>query len=271
MSIHESKRHTLLASSPEGARKIFSVSFQKRDGSIYVYFPYHSSSEGVIGVAGGVEIEDGRFAYDSFVPAAKTSHHLKFAYHPDGRTHFSQTGRVLTSLVRHVAPLAEACGPIFYVTARGLAGFPLATAQERHANEANKGLFEAHFDEPVSGVSFTGFLKPRQELLPGPDSTSGSPLRTLLLPDGQTVPALAIGSPYSSDHHDRVLAITVEPLPLSNSGPRESSLIFCGPIKPDSDSDGGRRTCQTALYPRALGGSDLEDIPSIDLSELECA
>lgn len=265
MSIHESKRHVLLASSPAGARKIFSVSFDKRDGSIFVYLPYHSSNEGLLGVAGGAKIEHGRFAYDSFIPVSKTNHHLKFAYHPDGRTHFSQSGKIFTSIVRHVSPLAETRGPIFYVTARGLSGFQFLKEDERCTSEAKKALFEAHFDEEVSGVSFTGFLKPRSELQPREGGALKVPFGKMILPDGHSVPALAIGSPDTMQHHERVLAITVEALSSWESEPSTSSLIFCGPIRADSDEDGPRRSCQVVLYPRSIGGTDFKSVPSIDL------
>lgn len=265
MSIHESKRHVVLTSSPAGDRKIFSVSFDKRDGSIFVHLPYHTSHEGILGVAGGVKIDQGRFAYDSFIPIAKTNHYLKFSYHPDGRTHFSQTGKIITSLVRHVEPLADNRGPIFYVKALGLSGFQLLMEAERRASETKKALFAAHFDEDVSGVSFTGFLKPRSEMQPRDGSTLSEPFGNIVLPNGHYLPALAIGSPYHMKHHDRVLAITVEAFHKRKNEPITSTLIFCGPIRADSDDD-PRKSCQAVLYPRSIGGTDLESVSSIDIA-----
>lgn len=76
------------------------IMFQKKDGSIFVQFPYFRHRDGVATV---VRIQgDGSVSRTvDFMDEGKvTSHLVKYAHHPDGRVHFSQDGKVRTDIRR---------------------------------------------------------------------------------------------------------------------------------------------------------------------------
>jgi hypothetical protein len=92
----EGKRFIFTIATNDQTSKIFDVMFSS-EGSIYVNFPYFKNS---IGIASLVTYPAGKMHLPelSYLEGGKvTSHLVKFAYHPNGRTHFSQTGKVKVS------------------------------------------------------------------------------------------------------------------------------------------------------------------------------
>lgn len=55
-----------------------------------------------------------------------TSHLVKYAHHPDGEAHFSQTGKVLTQVRRRAMPLDGIEGHCFHDSGTGARGFRAA-------------------------------------------------------------------------------------------------------------------------------------------------
>src|SRR3954452_21599641 len=85
-------------------RKLLQIAFSRRDGSLYVSFPYYEHTEGIVSV--------GTFApgastgpLDLAAGGKGTSHLVKYAHHPDGRPHFSQDRKVYTDVAKQAVPL----------------------------------------------------------------------------------------------------------------------------------------------------------------------
>jgi hypothetical protein len=99
--------------------KAFQVFFGK-DGSLFVTFPYFRHRVGLL--------------CSAFLPAAGTrevqvdlanggkvaSHLVKYSHHPDGRAHFSQTGKIITAIERQSIALDTQHGHMFSLMIQGL-------------------------------------------------------------------------------------------------------------------------------------------------------
>src|SRR5437667_2768383 len=99
-SVFRSERFVISVECGVLRRKVFQCQFAKRDGSLFVNFPYFKHSQGVVSLVGW----PGGYASTtlSLEPGGRVSSHLvKYAHHPNGRAHFSQDGRVLTLIKKN--------------------------------------------------------------------------------------------------------------------------------------------------------------------------
>lgn len=103
--------------------KICQILFSKKDGSLFVNFPYFKHSRGLVSVVtlrGGTKIPTNA----DLKPGGKvTSHLVKYAHHPNGRVHFSQAGQVLSQIKKQSLPLGAAQEHIFTIQLQGLTAF----------------------------------------------------------------------------------------------------------------------------------------------------
>lgn len=95
----------------ESHHQILQVVFSRKDGSIFLSTPYFGSGSGVVCSASvplkppyTISLDDG---------GKVTSHLVKLSHHPDGRVHFSQSGKVRTEIRRQAFPLADSIGQVF--------------------------------------------------------------------------------------------------------------------------------------------------------------
>ncbi len=200
---------------PQGQHKVLQLVFQKRDGSVFVAFPYYKYSSGLVTVATvpaadpsasdeGVQVE--------LKPGGKvTSHLVKYAHHPDGEAHFSQTGKVITQVRRKAVPLDEAGGHLFTTHLVGYTEFmPVTLAESRRPPEAKRTLLNFEFANTPRAIKIVGRLFTADSLkfegqvppMPGPVPTVDQ--------DGVTRFAFLASPPegWGGDH--RIVMLTAE-------------------------------------------------------------
>lgn len=103
--------------------KLFQVLFNNKRGSVYVNFPYFPESSGIAAVAtlpasGGHETN-----LELQAEGKLTSHLVKYHHPPDGRAHFSQSGKVRNELMKQSVPLSDLDGHMFTVYIKGIPEF----------------------------------------------------------------------------------------------------------------------------------------------------
>jgi hypothetical protein len=134
-----SKQTVLQVKVKTDVRNLLLLSFSKKDGSIFVSFPYFAHTSGVLSV---VTLEKGDHT-DVQVNLGQsgrgkcTSHLVKYAHHPDGEAHFSQAGKVFTHVRRRSVPLKSVRGHIFTAYAQGLHGFSAANRSKDLADPSH--------------------------------------------------------------------------------------------------------------------------------------
>lgn len=264
MDAHESKRHVIAVETPSGTHKIFALSYSKKDGSLYLHLPY-LLREGLIGVTSGTQTANGTLSVRNFTRVGNTKNQVKFTYHPDGRTHFSQDGRIYRTLPHVGVPLAEKTGRICSVTAYGLGKFSRVRQKDLRENPTKKGILALFSGTELVGVSFTVLLKSEDEVR---SQHSQGPVGTVTTADRSvSLPAIAIAQDSAHRPHTRVVLVAFQALD-SASPPSESCLIFQGPFVriPEAPSRGGDLFAQTVIYPASLGEDLSKAVPSVDLN-----
>jgi hypothetical protein len=265
MGIHEAKRHVIAVETPSGAYKIFAVGYNKKDSSLFIDLPY-LERDGLIGVATGTRNEAGTLSDHNFIPVGTTKHGIKFSYHPDGRTHFSQDKKICMTLPHIGVSLSEKTGPICTVTAYGLSGFQRIRHRDLREDNAKKGIWALTSSTELAGAAFTVFLKSENDMQTPSSQGIGSPVGTMTTPTGSiTLPAIAIGQPSAERRHDRVLVVAYRSLDLA-SAPSESCLLFQGPYVefPEASLPHGKFVAQSIVYPARLAGKLSESVLSVD-------
>jgi len=264
LQLFQSERITILVgSAPDRiVRKIAQVTFSRRDGSIFVQFPYFSDPTGIVSTAtitrpdstGVSQIDYGERGYT-------TSHLVKYSHHPDGAVHFSQDGKVFTTVRRRSFPLTSE-GHLFELHAHDPSGFEAIQSEELK----RKRLYTPYvFTEPLPpGITVNGAWW-SQSRLRQIATNRGSPIRPLdVLPrwqDGKPFKAFLVSPPATSPFADKVLVLNAGAVPeVKTSCP---SMLFIGgwDQHPPGQTPGVGDGFLTFVYSAESGkGHDLESI-----------
>lgn len=86
-----------------------------------------------------IQLEDG---------GAVTSHKVKYSHHVDGNAHFSQDGRIRTTVRGRARGLRTAAGHIFSIDVQGLTQFAEFDTDEYYGDRHGRGYFELQGPEP---------------------------------------------------------------------------------------------------------------------------
>ncbi|MBK5281336.1 MAG: hypothetical protein JJE16_04515 [Nitrospiraceae bacterium] len=265
MGVHESKRHVIAIETPSGTHKIFSLGYSEKDSSIFIHLPY-LNRDGLIGVSSGVRNDSGTLSVRGFNPVGTTKHGIKFSYHPDGCTHFSQDGKIIKTLPHNGVPLSQKTGPICAITAYGLSGFQRIRDRDSREDSAKKGIWALTSSTELAGVAFTVFLKSENDVQTPSSQGIGSPVGTMIIPTGSiTLPAIAIGQPSAERRHDRVLVVAYQSMDVA-SATSESCLLFRGPYVEilETSFPDGTFFAQSVVYPASLAGKLFKSVSSVD-------
>jgi hypothetical protein len=99
------------------------VIFDKRLASIFVQFPYFPDTPGIVSRAQVRVGPEGSSVVDLKEGGAVSSHRVKYSHPPDGNAHFSQDGKILSTVRKPSLPLAGSGGHIFELHAYDISQF----------------------------------------------------------------------------------------------------------------------------------------------------
>lgn len=264
LRIISANKATLCVGTPLAVHKVLQLTFT--GNGIFVQSPYFVRSSGI---ASRVEIAPATrppytLRLDEF--GRVTSHMVKLAHHTNGRTHFSQDGRVRTEIRRQSFRLDNSIGLVFQLFGFWLRGFDLLPAGELSRDRAwiqfrmaNRHLF---------GFSVEGEWRRRAALEANVEGEAGvaGPLATLVhRRSGQPQQSFFLAPRTGFDSH--VLVLTC----WEATGPEnvvDPLLIMMGGWDPHETTGGlpeVRQTgCLAALYPIADPAGMAARIGSID-------
>jgi hypothetical protein len=176
-------------------RKLAKIFFSRRDGSVYLDFPYFERSDGIVA---HVRLPAGlQYPRDiSLVEGGKiTSHLVKYAHHRDGEAHFSQTGRVVTLVRKKATPLNSYSGHLFTIQIQGLDGFDEARGPDYdYQNTKDKPLTFNVFGREPEGVKVVAFWYNERDLKKRVGGVQVGPGLTLIGADGSRHPGLLLSA-----------------------------------------------------------------------------
>lgn len=230
LTCFRSERYVVTITSASGRYKILQVMFGKKDGSLYVNFPYFVNREGLVSLVhfpGNIKLPTSL----SLEPGGKaTSHLVKYSHHPTGTAHFSQDGKVLSVVRRLSVPLNEAEGHIFTTMFQGLKYFELTDPVKDMGHTKKRTTLNFSFEdtepEAIKIVGRWYHLSNLAKRVQGALTFTG-PLIPCQTPEGKKYWAFLLGHPYNVENKDYVLMLTCEAVPTLDKD-EESALTFIG-------------------------------------------
>jgi hypothetical protein len=146
--------------------KLLQIMFGK-DGSLFVNFPYFKHKEGLTSLA----TVPANISYPTNVelnPGGKaTTHLVKYSHHPDGRAHFSQDGRVRSTIRKQSVPLTYTKEQhIFTIKLQDLSGFEISESKVVNKKSAIKRTevnIKIHNTEPEA-LKIVGRWYPKNDI-----------------------------------------------------------------------------------------------------------
>ena len=257
-------RATVIAGTRDELHQLCQIQFDPA-GHIFVHFPYLGETPGLLR-----EVERGPIGMrtvDMTDGGKLVSTHVKFAHKLDGRVHFSQDGKVRTTVVRESVRLDGPLGRIFELTAFHPRGFqPL--------NQAKKGRVYLPFISP-EGLPDALFVYAEWRRTGGieqsfdrPDGVAGPIAGLLDRRTGIQAPRIFYGPPSPDPHH--LLVVTCLPVEPPQ-GVSDSGMVLRGGFDPHElppgtpPSDAQLPTGWLSfLYPVKLSGALRERVEDID-------
>jgi hypothetical protein len=207
---------------------VFQCQFAKRDGSIFINFPYFQHKQGVVSLVGWPSGQASTTV--SLEPGGRVSSHLvKYSHHPSGRAHFSQDGRVRTIIKKEAVPLSDLEGHLFTLHVHGFEAFETLSDAELNESPSAKrtGLRFTFGDESPHSVKFVGMLYRDTSLERRAVGGVVHPSMQFAGPDGKVRTGLVCSTALGLPGQERCLLLYCEPLPRLDQS-RESSMLFIG-------------------------------------------
>lgn len=187
--------------------KMFQIMFQKKDGTLFVNFPYFKKKDGIVSVIpwGPDKPPPENFSLES--EGKLTSHLVKYSHHPDGRAHFSQTKKVRTEVKKQSIPLDEIQGHLFTVQLQGFKFFePLGPESDIPRPTVKKRTLKFSFgSEEAEAIKFVGRLFTQDKLQRNLNTGTIGSQMTFTNPNGQKVRGFLCSSPPDHAGQGRIL------------------------------------------------------------------
>lgn len=199
--------------------KAFQIVFHK-DGSFFISFPYFRHRTGLLSIS-SIPANGLRESQVNLELGGKvTSHLVKYSHHVDGRAHFSQDGKIFTTIKRQSVALDKQDGHIFSLLVQGLSS--LASTHDELQSRKRAAIEFAM--EPPEAVKFLGRWFDVNSMRFSNPTPSIGPVVPGLDADGNQTDQIFTASPYANAHH--VLAISCVPIP--SLGPEPEIFLFYG-------------------------------------------
>jgi len=231
------------------------------DGSLFITFPYFRHRTGILSVS-AIPATGKRQSQVNLEQRGKvTSHLVKYSHHPDGRAHFSQTGKIVTVIKRQSIALEKQHGHMFSLLIQGLRALDTADPRKDTVMSSKRAVVDFAVGSSEA-IKFAGHWFDVNEMrFNNPTLTIGPTLLTTD-PDGIQRNACLFASPNANTRH--VLAITCES--ISKLGPEPEMFLFYGGFDPvqtmkDATKEAG---FLAFLYPLLEADKMRERLGSVD-------
>jgi hypothetical protein len=250
--------------------KIFQIVFGKSDGSLYVTFPYFDIEEGILSI-GTIPAQFPTSQVNLESSGKVTSKQVKYAHHPDGEVHFSQTGQVSTSIRRKSLPLSKADGHLFSIYAQGFSHFEIDSTQDNLSPKMKRTVLNFNFgQEKPESIKMVARWYQAQSLIGRAQGNFFGPTVQGQTPNGRLTSTFLIGAPKGCPMEKYVLLVSCEAIARLDKD-NEAVLNFIGgfdaPAKFNDITQAASFLCVT--YPVANYEDLVHRIGSIDIIRTE--
>jgi hypothetical protein len=148
---------------------------------------------------------------------------VKYSHHPDGRAHFSQDGKIVTSVKRQSVPLDRQEGHIFSLLIQGLNALETADPVKDATTSTNRASVEFTL-EPPEALKIVGRWYAVDKLRCSDSNSVVGQVVPTFDPDGTRGDAILVASPYPDVRH--VLSLSC--VPIHKLGSEPEIFLFYG-------------------------------------------
>jgi hypothetical protein len=226
---HRSERYIIAVQTASHRSKVFQIMFQKKDGSLFINFPYYEHNEGIVSLITWSPNNPPPVDLSLELGGKITSHLVKYSHHPTGRAHFSQNGKVLTAIKKQSVPIDEVAGHEFTIQLQGLGSFQQLEPEHEMLTPSPKRTtlkFSFGAEEPEA-VKFVGFWYSQQAISRSLTSGTIGKLMELNTPNGKTFRAFICSAPHGHAGDEKILAVACQAIPRLDKN-EETCLTFIG-------------------------------------------
>lgn len=230
-----SERFVITIETASDRRKVFQLLFRKKDGSLFVSFPYYKHTVGLLTYV-TLKAHTRYPSSFSLIEGGKvTSHKVKYSHHPDGRVHFSQDRKIFTKVRKQSVALAEADGHIFTIQLQGLEDFEgLEEDEKLPVLTPKKTILNFRFPgQPPESIKLVGHWHSMRSFLGRIEQTGTRPWLICERSDGTKVGGALIADPFIKSRELHYLLLTCEGIPRLDKD-RHSTLTFLGGFDPSA-------------------------------------
>jgi hypothetical protein len=257
-SVFRAERFVISTQVGDDRRKVFQCQFSKRDGSIFINFPYFRHTVGLLSLVHWPADKPNTTL--SLELGGKIASHLaKYSHHPSGRAHFSQDGRIKTLIKKDAMPLSDIQGHLFTIHVWGFSNFDAASNSELIAPPSARRhsvTFDFGNEKPTS-VKFVGRLHSDRWLEDRTTNRFVQPIMPLISPDGSVGHGFVCSTLIGWPGETRCLVISCEPSGLGDGG-RDSALMFIGGF--DSGSAMNDPSCPVSFLAFSYPAENADDL-----------
>jgi hypothetical protein len=266
----QAERFVFTIQAKDNRYKVFQVFFGKSDGSLYINFPYFSINHGIASLATvPAFLHQADISLEHF--GQVTSKRVKYAHHPDGQVHFSQTGKVSSSISKKSLPLADAEGHLFTLHLQGLHYFETADpAKDGLSPQLKRTVLNFEFKEEPEAVKVVGRWYKAKTLMKGAQGRIHGPQTLTQTPDDRIRSAFLLGPPKGWLWERYALVITCEKIAQLDQDQEALLNFIAGFDPPNRIQDLSKPSSLLCVsYPVSSYEELVERIGSIDLVEAE--
>lgn len=209
INVISAERYVVVAETDCGDRKLFQILFSKKDGSLFVTFPYlkgFSVRVGTVLMPAGIGYHE-QFCVGKNFPVS--AHLVKYSHHPSGQAHFSLTNKVRTAIRKDSVPLSKLVGHIFTVRVQGFSHFEKLEKSKVPLRERMVIPF-SFAEKDLESLKFVCHYYAESELKKRFRHYDGSPWTRVDLPGGAVAVGIALTTPFFFEGQRRYLFLGAE-------------------------------------------------------------
>lgn len=248
--------------------KICQISFARSDGSLFVSCPYFPHERGgILSVAKWPAKPP--YTLSLHEGGKVTSHLVKFSHHPDGRVHFSQSGRIKTEIKRQSFTLPDSIGDVFQLHVYHVCEFKPLVHSNRKRGRAY--LISRAIGQLPPAVTIAAQWRRKADIVANispPGGTTGPISRVLSRRTGREFTTTFLGQPPGFPLTQHVLLVTCKTTDMLPNI-KEPTMIFIGGYDALETRPGVKKRMRTSeclvwMYPTSSSDELATRIGTVD-------
>lgn len=257
------------AGSYDAEYQLCQIVFMRSDGSILITTPYLGEAPGLLAEVSIAEDATPPYELSLAEKGKLTSHLVKYSHHPDGRVHFSQSGKIKTEVVRPSFRLGDEIGHLFDLHIYHPWGFEPFSLQARKQDRVYlRSRFSGNLPEAVIVSAQWRRKSDTTAHMEPPGGTAGPLAEARHARTGDTGVFHFLGQPAGFPLRDHILMVSCGVTQSVDNIEEPTMILVAGwdPHEIKSPNEEIRQTgCLVSIYPATNYETLKARIGSVDL------